>query len=271
MTGGPRRLLTVAGSDSGGGAGIQADLKTFAAHGAYGMSVVTALTAQNTIGVRAVAATSPEMVAAQLDAVLGDLGVDGIKVGMLAERPLVEVVSDRLQGVSRVPLVVDPVLTATGGETLLEAAALAALRERLAPLATLLTPNLPEAECLLEVGHDERHDLAELARELGNLSPAVLLKGGHAADGDEIVDLLWDGEQVHEFRHRRIRNRVGHGSGCTLSAAIVARLARGEALVAACGGAIEWLQGAFENAPRLGSGAAPLDPLWKLRREGRFA
>jgi len=266
-----RRLLTIAGSDSGGGAGIQADLKTFAAHGGFGMSALTAVTAQNTLGVHGVVALPPEFVELQIDAVLGDLGVDAVKVGMLADRSLVLAVAGRLAALRAaspvVPIVVDPVMVAASGDPLLADDAVGALRERLLPLATLITPNLPEAERLSGLPVGSARGVAareELARKLGELAPAVLLKGGHA-DEDPLTDLLWDGGRIHAFRHARLATRATHGTGCTLSAAIAARLGRGEALVDAVSGAIAWLHEAIARARPLGGGSGPVDHLWKLR------
>jgi hydroxymethylpyrimidine/phosphomethylpyrimidine kinase len=258
------RLLTIAGSDSGGGAGIQADLKTFAAHGAYGMSAITAVTAQDTLGVRAIHAVPPEVVASQIDAVFVDVGVDAVKIGMLARREIVEIVADRLAAHAGPPVVLDPVLVSASGELLLEAAAVATLGDRLLPLATLVTPNLPEAERLAGRPAGDLAARRELARDLGRRAPAVLLKGAHAP-GDVIVDLLWDGHALHEIAHPRLAAPRGtHGTGCALSAAIAARLAQGEPLVAACRGAIQWLAEALRGALPLGRGAAPLDHLWQV-------
>jgi hydroxymethylpyrimidine/phosphomethylpyrimidine kinase len=263
------RLLTVAGSDSGGGAGIQADLKTFAAHGAYGMSAITALTAQNTLGVRGVLAVAPEFVGAQIDAVLEDLGADAVKTGMLADAGVVAVVAERLAAWRPPALVVDPVMVAASGDPLLEPDAVAVLADRLLPLATVATPNLPEGERLAGGATRDLADRRELTRELGRLARAVLLKGGHASpdpndSDDRIVDLLWDGVRLHEFAHPRLATRADHGTGCSLSAALAVRLARGMPLVEACGGAIEWLAGALRHAAPLGRGRAPVDPLWRV-------
>ena len=271
MSGGrPPRLLTVAGSDSGGGAGIQADLKTFAAHGAFGMSVVTAITAQNTVAVTAVHPVPPEVVAAQLRAVIADLGVDGVKVGMLADAALTEVVAAELAPLAGTPIVVDPVMVAKSGAVLLADDAVAALVDRLLPLATLVTPNLPEAERL--AGGEIRDDAAAVAaaRRIGEAGCAVLLKGGHRP-GEEVVDLLVVGDTVHRFVHPRQHTRATHGTGCTLSSAIAARLAVGEALPAAVAGAIEYLQAAIAAAPGFGAGHAPVEhfpPGWTFARRG---
>ncbi len=266
----PPRLLTIAGSDSGGGAGIQADLKTFAAHGAYGMSAITALTAQNTLGVRAVHAAPPELVAAQIDAVFEDLGVDAVKIGMLANAPIVRAVAARLRAHlspgprPRPPVVLDPVMIAKSGEALLADGAVAALAEELLPLATLVTPNLPELARLAggPVGAGEAERVAA-ARKLAARGPAVLVKGGHA-EGDEVVDLLVDGDAVHRFAHARLATRADHGTGCTLSSAIAARLAAGAPLAEAVRGAIGYLQGAMAAAHALGSGHGPVNHLWEM-------
>ena len=252
------RLLTIAGSDSGGGAGIQADLKTFAAHGAYGMSVITALTAQNTVGVRAVHVAPAPFVAAQIDAVFEDLAPDAVKVGMLAEVSVVEAVADRLTRWTGPPVVLDPVMIAASGDPLLRDDAIGAIRERLMPLATVVTPNLPEAERLAGRTATTLAQRRELAAELGAAGArAVLLKGGHAS-GDEIA-------------RPRLVTRAGHGTGSTLSSAVACRLARGEPLAAACRGAVRWLAVALREAEPIGEGSGPVDPFWTVRLEGRFA
>jgi hydroxymethylpyrimidine/phosphomethylpyrimidine kinase len=268
-------LLTVAGSDSGGGAGIQADLKTFAAHGAYGMSALTAVTAQNTRAVTAVHEIPPEIVAAQIDAVFEDLGVDGVKIGMLASAPIVRVVADRLRhwaapGAPQAPpIVLDPVMVAKSGDPLLADDAVAALEEELLPLATLVTPNLPEAARLTGLPVAARQERLEAARALAARGPAVLLKGGHGEE-DEVVDLLVTpasaaGEEAaRTFRHPRIETRSTHGTGCTLSSAVAARLAAGDPLERAVEGGIRYLQGAMAAAVPLGSGHGPVNHLFRF-------
>ena len=254
----PPRLLTVAGSDSGGGAGIQADLKTFAAHGAYGMSVVTAVTAQNTVAVTAVHQVPPAIVRAQLAAVLEDLGVDAVKVGMLGDAATVEVVAEGLAAVDA-PIVVDPVMVAKSGDPLLAPDAVAALARRLLPLATLITPNLPEAARLAGREVDDEPSRLVAARALAERGCAVLVKGGHGG-GDEVVDLLvLSGGETHRFVHPRLPTRATHGTGCTLSSAIAARLGHGEALVDAVAGGIEYLQAAMRGAYPLGKGHGPVN------------
>lgn len=281
------RLLTIAGSDSGGGAGIQADLKTFAAHGAYGMSALTAITAQNTVGVTAVHELPPAVVAAQIDAVFDDLGVDGIKIGMLSSAPIVDAVAGRLAahlgaggdgepGARRPPVVLDPVMVAKSGDPLLADDAVEAVIERLLPLATLVTPNLPEARRMSGLagddGGDGEREREAMARALaaagapsggGGRGPAVLLKGGHGG-GDEVVDLLWDGERLHRFAAPRIATRSDHGTGCTLSSAIAVHLAAGAPLPEAVEAGIQYLRAALAAAFRLGRGRGPVDHLYRL-------
>jgi len=273
----PPRLLTIAGSDSGGGAGIQADLKTFAAHGGYGMSVVTAITAQNTVGVTRVHEVPPDVVAAQIDAVFADLGVDAVKIGMLANAAIVRAVAGRLAAhlpaAGSPPVVLDPVMVAKSGDPLLADDAVEALVEELLPLATLVTPNLPEAVRLTGLGGASEAERQALARALAARGPAVLIKGGHAGrtddaagDGDEVLDLLLAAGRFHRFRHPRVATTSDHGTGCTLSSAIAARLGAGEALPAAVGGAIDYLQGALLAAYPLGRGRGPVDHLYRWPR-----
>jgi hydroxymethylpyrimidine/phosphomethylpyrimidine kinase len=263
----PPRLLTIAGSDSGGGAGIQADLKTFAAHGAYGMSAITALTAQNTRGVRAMQEAPADFVAAQIDAVFEDIGVDAVKIGMLASAPIVRAVADRLRWWlerSPVPVVLDPVMIAKSGHALLRDDAVEAVIEDLVPLATLVTPNVPELERMTDLPGQSEDDRLRAAVSLASRGPAVLAKGGHAG-GEEVVDILVEQDgAVHHFRHPRLETSSTHGTGCTLSSAIAARLARGEALAEAVGGAVDWLHAAMKAAYPLGSGHGPVDHLYEL-------
>ncbi len=277
------RLLTIAGSDSGGGAGIQADLKTFAAHGAYGMSAVTAITAQNTRGVTAVHEVPPAVVAAQIDAVFEDLGVDAVKIGMLSSAAIVEAVAGRLEAWAArgtaPPIVLDPVMVAKSGDALLADAAVEALIGRLVPLATVVTPNLPEAQRMTGLGGGGEADRAAMARALagcaaaawtGRPAPAVLLKGGHASDGaaGEVVDLLWDGERLHRFAGARIATTSDHGTGCTLSSALAVRLAEGRPLPEAVGLALDYLRGALAAAFPLGAGRGPVDHLYRSAPRG---
>jgi hydroxymethylpyrimidine/phosphomethylpyrimidine kinase len=254
--------LTVAGSDSSGGAGIQADLKTFAALGVYGASVITALTAQSTQGVTGIETVSPGFVVAQLDAVLGDLDVGAIKTGMLANAPIVAAVARRLGPRPPCPLVVDPVMVATSGDVLLAPDAIEAVRRELVPLATLLTPNLPEAATLLGGGQaSNEEEIAAQARALHRLGcGAVLVKGGHS-HGAEAVDYLYDGASLHRFAGPRIDTPHTHGTGCTLSAAIAAWLAFGAPLADAVARAKAFVSSALEHGRTLGvgRGRGPVD------------
>jgi hydroxymethylpyrimidine/phosphomethylpyrimidine kinase len=249
------RALTIATSDSGGGAGVQADLKAFAAAGAHGMSVLVALTAQNTAGVTAIHELPPAFVREQLDAVFSDIGVDAVKTGMLFSRVLIETVADYLAA-ARPPLVVDPVLVASSGAKLLEDDAVDTLVGRLFPLATVVTPNLMEAKAL--TGLDgSRAELAERLHELG--APAALVTGGH---GDTAVDHLFDGVTHTEIPVERHAVAATHGAGCTHSATLAALLARGETLVdAARGASVAAARAVEQGLVELGAGEGPVDVL----------
>ncbi len=250
------RALTIATSDSGGGAGIQADLKAFAAAGAHGMSVLVALTAQNTAGVTAIHELPPAFVREQLDAVFSDIGVDAAKTGMLFSRVLIETVADYLAA-ARPPLVVDPVMVASSGAKLLEDDAVDALVGRLFPLATVVTPNLMEAKALTGLGDATRAELAERLHELG--APAALVTGGH---GETAVDHLFDGVTHTEIPVERHAVAATHGAGCTHSATLAALLARGESLVdAARGAAVAAARAVEQGLVELGSGEGPVDVL----------
>jgi hydroxymethylpyrimidine/phosphomethylpyrimidine kinase len=247
------RALTIAGSDSGGGAGIQADLKAFAAAGVHGLSAIVALTAQNTTGVSAVHEVPPAFVRAQLEAVFDDIGVDAAKTGMLFSVPVIETVAAYLAA-HPVPLVVDPVLVASSGARLLEGDAVETLVARLFPLATVVTPNLVEAEVL--AGHGSKRELAERLHELG--APAVIVTGGHG----EPVDHLFDGQTHVEIPVERHEVAATHGAGCTHSATLAALLARGESLEEAARGAAEAASRAVaQGLAELGAGEGPVDVL----------
>jgi hydroxymethylpyrimidine/phosphomethylpyrimidine kinase len=249
------RALTIAGSDSGGGAGIQADLKAFAAAGVHGMSAIVALTAQNTTGVAAVHEVPPAFVHAQLDAVFSDIGVDAAKTGMLFSKELIETVADYLEQ-HRVALVVDPVMIASSGAKLLRDDAVDALVTRLFPLAAVVTPNLNEAVALAGVER-ERRALAEALRELG--APAVIVTGGH---GDEAVDHLYDGTRHVEIPVERHAVAATHGAGCTHSATLAAELAKGASLEAAARTAARVASEAVRSGlVELGAGDGPVDVL----------
>lgn len=259
----PPRLLTIAGSDSGGGAGVQADLKTFAAHGAYGMSVITAVTAQNTRAVTAIHDIPPAIVAAQIDAVFADLGVDAVKIGMLSQAEVIRVVADRLRRYRPSHVVLDPVMVAKSGDALLADEAIEVLRHELLPLASLVTPNLPEAERLTGLSGVDEEGRRAMARQLAAGGPAVLIKGGHG-NGDDLVDLLYDGRRFERFLHRRFETTSTHGTGCTLSSAIACRLAKGDEPATAVRGAIDYLRGAIIAAYPLGSGHGPVNHLFSM-------
>jgi len=250
--------LTIAGSDSSGGAGIQADLKTFAAFGVYGASAITALTAQNTVGVRSIADVDPQFVANQIDAIVEDLEVGAAKTGMLARVAVIEAVADRLR-THRLPyLVVDPVMVATSGDVLLEPEALTALREKILPLATLLTPNLREAEILTGRSVTNPAQMRDAARTLIESGVrAVLVKGGHLAD--DALDILYDSQSFREFSAPQIATRNTHGTGCTLSAAITACLARGFSLEESVAAGKRYITRAIATAPGIGHGSGPVN------------
>ncbi len=258
-------VLSIAGSDSGGGAGIQADLKTVTLLGGFGMSAVTALTAQNTLGVTAIQETPPQMLAAQIDAVFSDLRPRAVKIGMVPSAALMEVIADRLACWQAENIVLDPVMVATSGSALMEAQAVATLKQRLLPLAALVTPNIPEAEVLSGMSIRGEGDMIAAATAISrNHRCAVLLKGGHRIC--DANDLLCDGESRTWFRGRRIPNPNTHGTGCTLSSAIAAGLARGLPLEDAIRAAKDYLTGALEAGLDLGAGSGPLDHGWLLSR-----
>ena len=251
-------VLTIAGSDSGGGAGIQADLKTFEAFGVFGTCAVTAVTAQNTMGVRAVHTIPASLVQAQIEAVVSDLVPSAVKTGMLATQEVVEVVADTIQANDLSGYVLDPVMVATSGQRLLEGDAREMLTRKLLPLATLVTPNIPEAEALTGRKIDGTDGMREAARALvGFGAEAALLKGGHLG-GDEAIDLLWDGSGERLWRRARIDTPHTHGTGCSLSAAVTAGLALGWSLPDSVDRAISHVARAIANAPGLGRGNGPI-------------
>ena len=259
------RVLVIAGSDSGGGAGIQADIKTIAALGGYAATSITAITAQNTLGVHGVLPIPLEMIAAQAEAVLGDIGADAIKTGMLGDAAVVELAARLIAGAG-VPAVVDPVMAAKDGSPLLGGHALDALREALIPHATLLTPNAPEAAALTGLDVRSTDDLYRAGEALLALGcDAVLMKGGHVP-GERVVDLLLTPVSQVRFESGRIDSRHTHGTGCTLASACAAGLAQGLALEAAVRRAHAYVQEAIRRAPGFGQGHGPLDHAWPLRR-----
>jgi len=252
------RVLIVAGSDSGGGAGIQADLRTVSALGGFGMTAITALTAQNTLGVFGVHPVPPDFVAQQMRVVLDDIGADAIKIGMLGSGEIANAVADVLDTIPTIPLVLDPVMISTSGSALLDATGTVATRDRLIPKALLLTPNLREAEALTGLTVDNLLAMEKAADRLLDLGARnVLIKGGHL-DGDELIDLLIGEAGRAEFRHVRIDTSHTHGTGCTLASATAAGLARGASLHEAVARAHDYVQQAIRNAPGLGHGHGPL-------------
>jgi hydroxymethylpyrimidine/phosphomethylpyrimidine kinase len=259
------RVLTIAGSDSGGGAGIQADLKTFQELGVFGMSALTALTAQNTVGVHGVHEVPPDFVRAQIDAVIGDIGVDVIKTGMLSSTAIIEAVADCLRAHPGVPLVVDPVCASKHGHALLRPDAVEALAERILPLATVVTPNLGEVTILTGVEVRSAADLRAAAEAVRALGPRwALVKGGHL-EGPEAVDLLFDGRREVRVTAPRSPATDTHGTGCTLASAIAAHLAHGLDVEAAVRAAKDYVSGAIEHGLRLGRGIGPVDHGWRRR------
>jgi hydroxymethylpyrimidine/phosphomethylpyrimidine kinase len=258
-----QRVLTIAGSDSGGGAGIQADLKTMLACGVHGMTVVTAVTAQNSLGVQGYWELPPEAVRAQLDSVLGDIGVDAVKTGMLVSSGLVSLVAGVLRDLE-VPVVVDPVGVSKHGDSLLAVDAVDALRDELIPVAALVTPNLFEVAQLTGVKVDDESGLRPAAEAMHRLGPRwVLVKGGHLPGA--AVDVLFDGENWFEFRAPRFDNRHTHGTGCTLASAIASYLAKGLAMPEAVGAAKRYVSGAIQHGFALGAGIGPVDHGWQQR------
>lgn len=260
--------LTIAGSDSGGGAGIQADLKTFHQWGVYGTSVLTAVTAQNTLGVQAVHPLPPGIVAAQIKSVAGDIPPGGIKSGMLANAAIVRAVAAGLRRWRLDGYVLDPVMVATSGDSLLAPDAVASIRDELVPLAAVVTPNWPEAAILTGVAERSADGMEAAARAMVEAGAgAALVKGGHLG-GDEVVDLFWDGRVRRVFRGPRIETRHTHGTGCTLSAAIAAGLALGVPLTDAVAAAVAWVRRAIAGAPRLGAGSGPVDHFAAVAMDG---
>ena len=256
------RAMTIAGSDSGGGAGIQADLKTFAALGVYGTSVLTAVTAQNTLGVTAVHQIPPQTIAAQIDAVFTDIGAGAVKTGMLASSAIIECVVSQLSRHSVPWLVVDPVMVAKSGDPLLEEAAVDTLRSRLVPAASVITPNISEAEALTGTEISSDAEIKRAAEELvGMGAKSVVLKGGHREG--PAVDVFYDGTRFHEFTAERIATSNTHGTGCTFASAIAAGLAQGLGLLESVAMAKEYVTEAIRWSFSVGQGHGPLNHFYK--------
>lgn len=261
-----KKVLTIAGSDSGGGAGIQADLKTFAAHGVFGMSVITAVTAQNTLGVLAVQDVDPEIIAKQIEAIFEDLGADGVKIGMVSRIPAIETIAASLVKYRAPKVVVDPVMISKSGHHLLQPEAKEALIKKLFPLATVVTPNLHEAQAITGMKITAVPEMEQAAQAIYQLGPqSVLIKGGHL-EGDA-VDVLFDGKKMHYYQSPRIQTKNTHGTGCTLSAAIAANLALGYALPDAVARAKKYITTAIEHGLALGKGVGPTHHFYELYRK----
>jgi hydroxymethylpyrimidine/phosphomethylpyrimidine kinase len=259
-----RTVLTIAGSDSGGGAGIQADLKTFAAHRVYGTSAITAVTAQNTLGVTTWQALPADLVTAQIEAIAGDIGVDAVKIGMLGNAAIVEAVGAAIEELDLPKVVLDPVMVAKGGDRLLDTDAVLALRSELVERVHLITPNVPEAEALTGMRIRSIEDMRTAGERILALGPrVVLVKGGHL-DGAESIDVACTADGSFELRGPRIDTRNTHGTGCTLSSAIAANLALGLDDREALTRAREYLEGAIRHAPAIGRGHGPLGHFWRL-------
>lgn len=263
-----KTVLSIAGSDSSGGAGVQADIKTMTMNGVYAMSAITALTAQNTMGVRAIQTVPPKFLKEQIDAVFEDIRPDAVKIGMIGSAELVGVIVDRLKSYKAENIVVDPVMVATSGAKLMQADAVSILTERLLPLATLVTPNIPEAEILSGEKIQSREDMARAAWLIGDTHGcAVLLKGGHSiGDAD---DLLYVNGDFQWFRGKRIDNPNTHGTGCTLSSAIASNLAKGYDLIASVHRAKAYVSGAIAAMLDLGQGRGPMNHAFDS--DGEFA
>lgn len=263
-----KTALSIAGSDCSGGAGIQADLKTMTMNGVFAMSAITALTAQNTTGVRAIHEVGPEFLRQQLDAVFEDIRPDAVKLGMLSSPVLIEVVAERLRFYRAENIVVDPVMVATSGAQLISAAAVETMKKELLPLATVLTPNIPEAEILSGQKISEEADMTDAARRISErYGCAVLCKGGHSVN--DANDLLYNGGRAKWFYGRRIENPNTHGTGCTLSSAIAANLAKGCTLEEAVRKAKDYISAALSDMLDLGRGSGPMNHAFSLCGEFR--
>ena len=257
--------LSIAGSDSSGGAGVQADIKTMTMNGVYAMSVITALTAQNTMGVRAIFDCTPEFLKEQLDAVFEDIFPDSIKIGMVSSSELIDVIADRLKYYKAKNIVVDPVMVATSGSALIKTDAIKTLISKLLPISTLVTPNIPEAEVLSDRKIECREDMIKAAKYIGeNYGCSVLLKGGHNIN--DANDLLYENGRIIWFEGKRIDNPNTHGTGCTLSSAIAANLAKGYNLVESVKNAKEYISGALLYGLDLGKGSGPLNHAFVISR-----
>ena len=263
-----RTALTIAGSDSSGGAGIQADIKTMIANGVYAMSAITALTAQNTTGVTGIMEVSPEFLEQQLDAVITDIRPDAVKIGMVSSEELIKMISKKLKEYHLENIVVDPVMVATSGSRLISETAIDTLETQLLPMATVITPNIPEAEVLAEMEIRSEDDMVEAAKKIHEMYHcAVLCKGGHSLN--DANDLLYQDGETTWFHGKRINNPNTHGTGCTLSSAIASNLAKGYSLEESIHRAKEYISGALEAMLDLGKGSGPMDHGFEMR--GKFS
>ena len=263
-----KTALTIAGSDCSGGAGIQADLKTMTMNGVYAMSAITALTAQNTTGVRAIQESTPDFLKQQLDAIFEDIYPDAVKIGMVASSELIHVIADRLRHYEAKNIVVDPVMVATSGSALMKNDAVQTLIEELLPIATLVTPNIPEAQVLSGLSIETKEDMIIAAKHIGdNYHCAVLLKGGHSIN--DANDLLYANGELHWFEGKRIDNPNTHGTGCTLSSAIASNLAKGYTLSESVQRAKDYISGALAAMLDLGEGSGPMNHAFYLT--GQFS
>ena len=261
-----KTALTIAGSDCSGGAGIQADIKTMTMNGVFAMSAITALTAQNTTGVRAIQESTPDFLKQQIDAVFEDIYPDAVKIGMVSSAGLIQVIAERLAYYKAENIVVDPVMVATSGSKLMKSSAVSALTEKLLPLATLVTPNIPEAEVLSGRTVAAKEDMLSVAKCIGdNYGCAVLLKGGHSIN--DANDLLYANGEYRWFEGKRIDNPNTHGTGCTLSSAIAANLAKGCSLVESVQRAKEYISGALAAMLDLGQGSGPMNHAFDLNSQ----
>ena len=261
-----KTALTIAGSDSSGGAGIQADIKTMTMNGVYAMSAITALTAQNTTGVRAIQESTPEFLAQQIDAVFEDIRPDAVKIGMVASSELIRVIADRLRHYEAKNIVVDPVMVATSGSALMKTDAVQTLTNELLPLAAVVTPNIPEAQVLSGLTIESRADMETAAKMIGDSHGcAVLLKGGHSIS--DANDLLYADGEMEWFEGKRIDNPNTHGTGCTLSSAIASNLAKGYPLYESVRRAKDYISGALAAMLDLGQGSGPMDHAFVLNQK----
>jgi len=262
-----KKVLTIAGSDTCGGAGIQADLKTFSAHGTYGMSVITAVTVQNTQGVFGCQDIDPEIIEGQIDAIFTDIfEVDAVKVGMVSKSETINAIADKLELYKPKNLVIDPVMISKSGFDLLKPEAKDALIKRLIPLATVLTPNLPEAEVITGMKIENIQQMEEAARKIYEIGAKnVFVKGGHLSD--DATDILFDGEKITKFPGKRINTKNTHGTGCTISSAIAANLAKGMSVQEAIGAAKEYITTAIEHSLEIGRGVGPTNHFYTLYKK----